>query len=269
MSCWLLGKAPNCVALNEPIRPARLRRFRHDPEAAAEEVARFFKRARRQIRLRGTAPSKVVAGEASHETYEEKPDESGRRRSLLERGEIVVDKPLDPKSFWLVAKSPAMFTALLPHLTSRLECHAVVRNPLAVLASAVSVQGEDGDGRDTAPAAQMLDPGFARLMAEQDDIVGRRLALLDWSCERYSAHLPPGRVVRYEDVVATGGRALSSVVPTASELDEPLESRNLNPAYGRERLLRVGERILGSDDSAGYWRFYSRREVEDMLAAAT
>lgn len=265
LSCYLLSKAPNCVALNEPIRPARLRRFRHDHAAAAESVERFFRQARRQVRKRGTAPSKLVGGEASPETYAA-PDEAaqGRRRSLLGRGELAVEKPLEGR-FWLVVKSPAMFTVLLPELVERFECSAVVRNPLSVLASAMSVQGEGDDPRDTAPAAQMLDPGFARRIVAEEDILGRRIALLDWCCERYVRHLPPERVVRYEDVVASGGKALAAVVPTARKLEEPLESKNLNPLYGRDRLLRAGERLLASEGA--YWRFYSREEVESLLAA--
>jgi hypothetical protein len=71
-------------------------------------------------------------------------------------------------------------------------------------------------------------------------------------------------VIRYEDVVVSGGGALGVIVPSARALDEPLLSRNLNPLYDREDMLRIGERLLASEGA--YWRFYSRESVEDLLA---
>jgi hypothetical protein len=45
-------------------------------------------------------------------------------------------------------------------------------------------------------------------------------------------------------------------------LDEPLESRNLNKLYDRDEMLRVGERLLGSEGA--YWRFYTKESVEEL-----
>jgi hypothetical protein len=46
-------------------------------------------------------------------------------------------------------------------------------------------------------------------------------------------------------------------------LDEPLESRNLNKLYDRDEMLRVGERLLGSEGA--YWHFYTKESVEELL----
>lgn len=50
----------------------------------------------------------------------------------------------------------------------------------------------------------------------------------------------------------------------ALDLHEPLESRNLNPAHDRNNMLRLGERLLGSEGVR--WRFYSRESVESLLS---
>ena len=54
-------------------------------------------------------------------------------------------------------------------------------------------------------------------------------------------HLPPENVIRYEDLVSSGGKALSIITSSANRLEEPLESRNFNPLYDREDMLRIGE----------------------------
>ena len=59
--------------------------------------------------------------------------------------------------------------------------------------------------------------------------------------------MPADNILRYEDIVNSGGRALEVIVPSARELDEPLRSRNVNPLYDRDFMLRCGERLLESE----------------------
>jgi hypothetical protein len=81
--------------------------------------------------------------------------------------------------------------------------------------------------------------------------------------ERYQRELASEHIIRYEDIVASGGKALEVIVPAARELDEPLESQNLNPLYSHDEVLPYGERLLQSDGA--YWNFYSRESVEEIL----
>jgi hypothetical protein len=66
-------------------------------------------------------------------------------------------------------------------------------------------------------------------------------------------------------MVSSGGKALSIITSSANLLNEPLESRNLNPLYDRDDMLRIGERLL--EREGAYWRFYTRESVEGLLAA--
>jgi hypothetical protein len=113
-------------------------------------------------------------------------------------------------------------------------------------------------------SAHMFDEVLKRQMAP---MVGGtfewKLKTLDWACEVYYRELPGENVIRYEDIVDSGGGALSAVVPAAGELEEPLESKNLNPLYERDTMLWIGERLLESEGA--YWHFYTKESVMELL----
>jgi hypothetical protein len=69
--------------------------------------------------------------------------------------------------------------------------------------------------------------------------------------------------VKYEDVVATNGRALSLVNPDAEALDEPLASRNARALDRDPETRDIAARLLESDNAC--WLFYSRQDVEDLF----
>lgn len=269
LSCYLLNKVENTVALNEPIRPRRFVHLMPDTDAVADGIERYFRVTRREIRKERTATSKHVGGALTYATYGE-PNAEGMRESVLEKGEIAIDKQLQG-GFFLVLKHPKMFTALLPTLIGRFPCYAIVRNPLAVLASRSSLGRDSAPPRGKPPAANAYAPEELKrgtTSAEQTasagrDVVKGRMHRISWAFERYMV-LPEDHVIRYEDIVASRGKALSRVIPAARELDEPLESKNLNELYDREKMLRIGEKLLESEGA--YWHFYSRGEVEDLLS---
>ena len=94
-----------------------------------------------------------------------------------------------------------------------------------------------------------------------------KLEMMSWACERFASELPEQNVIRYEDIVDSGGRVLAVISPTAEQLDELLSSRNMSELYDRDTMLRLGERLLASDGA--YWHFYSREEVEKLLGQLT
>jgi hypothetical protein len=260
LACRLLNQLPDTVALHEPIPARRFARLESD-EAVLDGVEEFFQKMRRTILTRGTAISKHVDGRVPDNVYEgTRSGGEPRAHAGKEKGEVSVTKDL-AQDFSLVIKHPAMFTALLPVLTKRFSCYAVVRNPLSILASWNSVDHNVRDGH--APAAERYDEGLKKELASTDDRIERQLRLLSWFFGRVEGTVPEDHVVRYEEIVATGGRALSAVVPSAGALDEPLESKNLNAAYGRGEMRLLGGRLL--EREGAYWRFYGRESVEELL----
>jgi hypothetical protein len=122
-----------------------------------------------------------------------------------------------------------VFSGLLPLLKRRFPCYAIVRNPLAVLASWESYDRSTRAGRQ--PAAERYDVGLRHTLDSIEDRVERQLYLLSWYFERFVRELPEAHVIRYEDLVSSGGRALSVVTPSAESLNAPLSNWNVNPAY--------------------------------------
>ena len=245
LTCHLLNQIPDTVALHEPISPGKFAGL--EEEAVLDGVEQFFRRMRRMIRHRGMAFSKPIKGRiAGHGRTLSLEQEIRRRESRKVRRKksekkVIIEKDLG-RDFLLGIKSPGMFSALLPLLKRRFPCYAIVRNPLAVLASWESYDRSTRAGRQ--PAAERYDVGLRHTLDSTEDRVERQLYLLSWYFERFVRELPEAHVIRYEDLVGSGGKALSVVTPAAESLNEPLSNWNLNPAYDWERVRLLGERLL-------------------------
>ena len=260
--CHLLNKLPNTLALDEPIGPGRFAEHLSDHEAVCDGIERFYRRMRRMALNEGTVLTKHVGGEIPDNHFADEKEEGGQRRLITEKGRVPVNKELRP-GFYLVVKEPGLFTAVLPTLAERLPCYAIVRNPLSVMASSRTGQWAKKPP-DKPPAAIRYDEGLVRHLAGTKDPLDRNFRRVDYFFRRFQQELPPGNILRYEDIVSSGGQALDVIVPAAQDLDEPLQSRNANSLYDRDFMLRCGERLLKSEGA--YWDFYSRESVEDLLA---
>lgn len=256
--CSLLNKVPNVVALHEPMD---VWDFAKCPDASAltGAIESFCDGARRSLREHGFAISKHVGGEIRDNSA---ADQAGQRVRRTEHGKILIDKPLS-EDFTLAIKHPLAFTALLEPLAQHFECFAVVRNPLATLASWNSLDWLKVKSGH-APIAEKLDPGLARSLANESDAIERQIRILEWSYDRYHALLPQEAVMRYEDLIGTRARALAKFFPAASVLDEDLVSKNLNKHYDRALMTDLGQRLLKR--AGPVWNFYSKGDVENLLS---
>ena len=161
LTCHLLNKLPDTVALHEPMRVKAFESLGRDE--IVEEIGRFCDEQRSSLRRRGRAISKNVDGVVPDNPIGEGRSEDGLRKRLVSKGEIVVDKPLSA-DFMLVIKHNSAFTAVLESLVGRFPVYGVIRNPLATLASWSSVEFSASSGY--ARAAERLDPELkARLAA--------------------------------------------------------------------------------------------------------
>ncbi|KAF1686615.1 hypothetical protein B1992_06805 [Pseudoxanthomonas broegbernensis] len=256
LCCHLLGRAHRTVALFEPMEVARLPRER---SAALEQVAAFYADSRASLVAEGTAWSQQVDGRVPDNPFASHRAADGRRRHEAERGRIRLDAPMDP-GFALVVKHNAAFTALLPELADRFQTCAIVRNPLAVLASWHSVDLPVSHGR--LPAGEHFDPGLARRLDAEPDRIARQLLILDWLFARYGRYLPPERVLAYEEVVASGGAALAAAFGLQLE-PQPLRERNASRLYSPRTCEELALRLQGD---RGAWRSrYGDADVEALL----
>ncbi len=259
LCCRLAGALPGVVALSEPIRPSAFDGARC-PAAACAVVGAFADGARAGILAHGRAPSLQVDGRLADGRVAAVPGADGLRGPVGGLREIAVGRTLDP-GFTLVVKHNALFGALLPELARRFPVLALVRNPVAVLASWATVDLPVRRGR--APMAERFDAGLARALDAAPVDLWRRVALLEWFFARFAAHLPPERILRYEDVVAGGGLPLFRALGAPDAQGEPLGSRNANALYGAAGTDAALAALLSGD---GAWRnFY---EPADLRAAA-
>ena len=255
LACTLLNRLPGTVALLVPMSPRLLLGL---PSAAAVggAISAFLAAQRKTLLERGEAISRGRDGVIPDNPYGPSPGPGGLRRSVVTEGVVRFEKPL-AADFRLVIKHPSCFTALLGGLVGRFPCFAMVRNPLAVLLSWQTTEANWNDGRQ--PAAEMFDDGLRRRLDAAPDRVGRQLAMLAWSFEQYARHLPAERVIRYEDLIASRGRALAGIDPEAQTLWEPLEDRNTSPLYRGCDVAGLAARLIDSDGPQ--WDFYSREAV--------
>ncbi len=200
LACTLLNQLPDTVALHEPMSPRMLVGLTV-PEGVNNRVAAFFDAQRHSLHDRGEAISRGIDGRIPDNPYAATPGPNGLRASLVREGIVQFDKPLTP-SFRLVVKHPSCFTALLGTLTQRFPCHAIVRNPLAILLSWQTTEANWNQGRQ--PAAEVFDDDLRLRLDAEPDRLGRQLTMLSWSFGQYARHLPAETVIRYEDMDASG-----------------------------------------------------------------
>jgi hypothetical protein len=270
LACELLNRLPDVRALDEPMDPNQLVRDAErdrgrsiDAATVRAGIERFATEQRRSILDSGMARTLHVGGRVVGARVSDDRDADGLRLRMGERSEISVDPPAAP-DFTLVIKHPVAFTALLGTLVERFAVVAVVRNPLAVLASWESVPFAQRDGRLGLRAT--IAPEIAARLEATEDRLERQLLLLEWFFRSYAATLSGERVIRYEDIVATGGAALAPVAASAGGLKVALDSRNTATVYDRAHMRTVGSMLLERDGA--HWLYYEPEEVRALMAAA-
>ena len=163
-----------------------------------------------------------------------------------------------------MVKHNAAFAALLPSLAEAFECLALVRNPLAVLASWNSVDLPVAQGH--LPAGERLAPALAAALDAEASLLARQLLLLDWLFARFADALPRTRILRYEEVVESQGAALARASGIAIPTSE-LVSRNASRLYDAAACATFAAALRAD---AGAWRsFYDDDDIVAALAAMT
>ena len=262
--CALLNRVPNVVALHEPM-PLGEWALRMRREMVIQEIDHFFVKARSSLIDTGMAPSRQVEAQVPSNPFSDQKDVSGVRQAHGTLGVLALaPNTVLSRDFVLVVKHTAGFASLLGELSSEYPCFAVIREPIATLASWATIDAPIRNGRT--PVAERLDPCLAAALANIDGVLNRQIHILEWYLERFRC-LPEYRVIRYETMVSSGGRSLNVIAPAATDLAEPLAPRNDNPLYDREQMIQIGRRLIAR--SGVLWDFYDRGATERVLVALT
>ncbi|MCU1429979.1 MAG: hypothetical protein JWL83_3979 [Actinomycetia bacterium] len=253
------------VALDEPC-PVSLFSPR---ESIPDALAQFIDTQRRSLVDEGRARAQVSDGDHAGKVPKLAPvlqripgrfgdqlfNRWGARQTTDRMGWLRLAAPVD-EPFTLVVKQPAAFTAALPQLAARFRCVALVRNPLATLASWNTVDFKR-DGR--ARVAERIDPTLGPRLDAIKNRYRRQMELLSWFFERYRGH----DLIRYEEMCWDPNETLSVVTPVDGLA--PFESRNLNPKYSPYLIEKLATLLLNSDGA--YWEVYWREEVRRLAAS--
>ena len=249
------------MALSEPLDPGVL----HDVANADDACGRirdFVREARARILTDRRATSMQWKGRLEDNRVSDEPTTAALRPPRGGLGDIRLDKPLS-RNFTLLVKHNGMFAMLLPELADHFQVLALVRNPVAVLASWQTVALPVQQGR--APVAERFDPELHRALDSEPDTLRRQVILLGWFFSRYSTHLPPEGIIRYEDLVASGGLSLVRRLRTSSPQLEPLENRNANLLY---KGIPVDALLEALQTANGAWAaWYNPWECKQAAAA--
>ena len=249
LCCRLAGDLPDTVALLEPFNGAGIGRM-NSPRDACARIEDLAERTRARILAERRAPSILVEGHLCDNVVGSGHADRGLRRPRGERAEIAIHKPLSAR-FTLLIKHNALFAALLPRLSASVSCLALVRNPLALLASWQTVDLPIHRGR--IPMGERFDRELHRALEQEAEVLRRQIVVLNWFFAKFQAHVPPQNVVRYEDLVASGGLALFR--PLGTPGPGPLRWRT-----ERQRSVRQGRNRYAAGSIAG-----KRRHVDALL----
>jgi len=251
LCCHILNQSPNVLALHEPITP---RDLSTKPAEAVVGVQAFVLETRASVLGRGVAMSRHQNGVVPDNPVGQVLSERGLRAMTVELGQIEA-KGLD-QDFTLVVKQNALFTALLPVLP--FTCYAVVRNPLAVLASWNQVDLPVQRGR--IPAGERYDSELLLRLEGEADRLERQLIILEWFFQRFAADVPATHILRYETFVADPA-CVPKVMALPCGSASVRESRNAS--YDIDLVRVVYERLMSSDRQL--WQFYSRAAVAELF----
>ena len=278
MLCHLLNKVPNTIALNEPIPFSSWANQPFPfPSVMENKIKQFFLDNRMHLLQSGTAGSRQVNGKVPSNNMEEKSsfsfshlnpkywltkgeNRNKLRKSEASRGIVKFDKELT-EDFILCVKHNSSFTALISNLSNLYPCFATIRNPLAVLASWNSIRFPPQRGH--IPGGERLDPGLASALASLKDKIDRQLHILNWFFDKYNRYLKQNQIIRYEDVITSRGKIISTIHPQAKLLNEALINKNVNKLYNTKLTIALGERLLKEDGVI--WEFYTKKEVESLM----
>ena len=242
LCCNLLNKCEDVVALHEPIDPHKL--TSDDAHQAVYEVCEQVENIRHSLESNKAIEHGDKAGLGLDNPVGQEIDESGLRKQQVLRG--LVTLPTISASTQLFVKQNALFTALSEDLAKHYEIYAIVRNPIDVLLSWMTVKLPVNRGR--LPAGEKYDITLAKSL-ESGDNFERQITIYKWFIKRFQqAKLT---VVRYEDIIATNGNALYSVLGIQQHTPLTLPERS----YPEEALTVIQQnwqavKQLGID--AGY-----------------
>ena len=257
LTCRLLNQVEDVVALQEPMDVGAFGRLGSPSEIYAM-IDEFIHEVRTAAVEEGMIFTKHVQGQIVDNFYQPPDEKTKIRMNLSERGYIKIDRKVT-EDLVMAIKHNTAFAGLLPDLQNHYSVFAMIRHPLWVLASWNSNNLPMYDGH--IPMGEQFDPKLTRELAEIPDRIDRQIRALSWLFERFSTLADQNRIIRYEDLMASGGKSLKVMVPGAEQLNEPLSNENRAARYPFAPLEELKKRLL--EKGGSFFDYYPRQSLLD------
>lgn len=251
MCCVLLNTAKNVVALNEPIEPEQFQ----NSESSIKNIENKFINFRNQLFDSGYAPSRNINGIISDNIFSN--DE--KRQMIAKRSDVFFGKQIK-KDFSLIIKHNAEFTQLIEYLKPKYPVYAIIRNPVNIIKSWLTVQIAAAKGNIS--KSERLSPNLYNQLIKQDNLFNRQLFILSWYFEQYYKFNIP--TITYEDIVQSQGKSLELIINTTIQENEIISNlKQYNKFQINSDLLKWYEYLQKNN---GSWNnYYSNTEISNEI----
>lgn len=203
LCCKLLNHREDVIALHEPINPVSMPQSYSKTDtlySIVEQIAQFDRAVEQ-----GLPFSHGDKGGLTIDNPVGLNAKGGVRQVVAKRGEVQLP-PRDKNSYTLIVKQNALFTALLPLLKRRYPMVCIVRNPVNVLLSWLTVDLPVNRGH--IPAGERFDNNL-KTDLQEPDCLKRQLIIYQWFMRSFlNSDMP---IVRYEDIVSSDGAVLEQI----------------------------------------------------------
>lgn len=276
LTCYLLNKLPNTVALHEPYNPFLFAQETTTRADLVKDVDRFLAATRQALLYTGIAPSKQLHGAVPDNPKGAYPrfmdvlpnrlrgspllGKRALRRRRAHDGLVSFTKPLSD-DFTLCVKHNAAYTALLQHLLPGHRCVAIIRNPLAILASWNSIDFDLRNGDMT--ITRQLDRQLAKALSAEGDRLKRQCLIIEWFFSQFDQFLTAKDIIRYESLVTTTNATLQRILPLAPPIQIDLADLNTNRIYNRHLMKRLTSLLLSRPSII--WKYYPPEDIRGLL----
>ena len=254
LCCHILNQQQNMVALHEPIRPDQFKVSESSINSFVAERCAALK----QAIYEGKEFEHGHKGGLDIDNPVGLEQKQGKRQVVAQRGMVTLSKFANvPIS--LVVKQNAFFTAYLEQLSAGFDVLCIVRNPVDVLLSWWTVNLPVARGM--LPAGSNNNAILRTDLHVAQTVLEKQLVIYQWFINQFTAS--GNKVLKYEDIISSNGKALTDhfniASPILSPLNQPVREYEESTL---QALKRAVKRILELDCSS----YYTHSDIELRLS---
>jgi hypothetical protein len=204
LCCNLINQRQDAFALHEPINPSDIPKT-YSASQAADSIVKQITQFDRAIEqglpfAHGDKGGLTIDNPVGHTI------KNGVRQVVAQRGMVQLP-PHEKNSYELVIKQNALFTALMPMLVPQFPMICIVRNPVDVLLSWLTVDLPINRGH--IPAGERFDAALKNSL-QGAECLSRQMIIYQWFMQRFLWSSLP--CIRYEDIVSSDGAVLDQAL---------------------------------------------------------